>query len=149
VWRHINCYNFHNMPASAFRSAAYWRRKFFFSAAERSLYQVLRRLIPAYTVFAKVRFCDLISASAQKRAGRHQRRIESKQLDFLICDATLAPVMAVEVDDGSPGKRDQMVDAALAAVDVPVVHIPTRRCYGLEEVRQWVFPELQACASIR
>jgi Protein of unknown function (DUF2726) len=135
------------MPALAFTPASYWRRKFLFSAAERSFYQVLRQLIPAHTVFAKVRFSDLLSPVKSKRA-RHHRGIESKQLDFLICDATLAPVMALEFDDESPAKTDdQLVDAALAAVDVPVVHIPARRSYALDEVRQWIFPQLQASSS--
>lgn len=140
------------MQVLAFRPAAYWRRKFIFSTAERSFYQALRRLIPTYTVFAKVRFCDLVSASAETKHSWHRRGIESKQLDFLICDATLAPVMAVEFDNEPPTKtgnqsQDRLVDAALAAADVPVVHIPAQRSYALEEVRQWIFPQLQGCGS--
>lgn len=133
------------MPVLPFRSAAYWKRKFLFSAAERSFYQALRRLIPAYTIFAKVRFADLISSPTR---SRQRRGIESKELDFLICDATLAPVMALEFDDESAAEADdRLVDAALAEADVPVVHIPARRSYALDEVRQWILPQLQASSS--
>jgi hypothetical protein len=134
------------MPVLPFRSAAYWKRKFLFSAAERSFYEVLRRLIPAYTIFAKVRFADLISSPAPSKQHRHG--IESKELDFLICDATLAPVMALEFDDKSAAETDdRLVDAALAEADVPVIHIPARRSYAMDEVRQWILPQLQASSS--
>lgn len=132
----------------AVTSLAYWRKKLFSSAAERSFYEILRRIAPDYTVFAKVRLCDVIFAAARGKTWRTKRdRIQSKQLDFLICDATLAPVMAVELDDSSheqPDRktRDQLVDAALAAARVPIVRIPVARSYVLDQIRRLVSPHL-------
>src|SRR3979490_2248692 len=71
-------------------SLPYSKKKFFFSAAERSFYEILRRMAPDHTVFAKVRMCDVIAVSEGRKAGQ-TNGIQSKHLDFLICDATLAP----------------------------------------------------------
>lgn len=127
-----------------------WKGKFFFSAAKRSFYQMLRRISPEHTVFAKVRLCDVLSASRRINSGRaSDQRTQSKQLDFLICDATLAPVLAVELDDSSAvqvdGKtRDQFVNAALAAAAIPIVRIPMRWSYAPDDVQRWVVPHLHS-----
>ena len=132
----------------AVSSLAYWKKKFFFSAAQRSFYEILRRIAPDYTVFAKVRLCDLVSVSTGGKIwGTNHKGIQSKHLDFLICDATLAPVMAVELDDSSQAKadrktRNQLVDAALAAARVPILRIPVARSYGLDQIRRLVSPQL-------
>src|SRR5215471_4042568 len=118
------------MDAVAVSSPIDWKAKFFFSAAKRSFYQMLRRISPEHTVFAKVPLSDVLSASRRINSWQaNDQRTQSKQLDFLICDATLAPVLAVELD-GSPvvrghGKsKDQFVNAALAAAAIPIVRIP-------------------------
>ena len=132
-------------------SLPYSKRKFFFSAAERSFYEVLRRMAPDHTVFAKVRMCDVIAASEGRKA--HSDGIQSKHLDFLICDATLAPVVAIELDDSSHAQadrmaRDQFVDAALAAAEVPIVRIPAKRSYAMEDVRRLIFPHTRAVGPL-
>jgi hypothetical protein len=126
----------------------YSKRKFFFSAAERSFYKILRRITPDHTVFAKVRLCDVISVrKGTKTWQTSQNRIQSKHLDFVICDATMAPVVAIELDDSSHARADrkapgQFVDAALAAAAVPIVHISLSRSYALEDIRRLIFPHL-------
>ena len=134
----------------AVNSLAYWKKKIFFSAAERSFHEILRRIAPDYTVFTKVRLGDVIFASTGAKTWRtNHNRIQSKHLDFLICDATLAPVMAVELDDSSHAQadrkiRDQLVDAALAAARVSIVRIPVARSYVLDQIRRLVSPHLHA-----
>jgi len=136
------------MHPMAVTSLAYWRKKVFFSSAERSFYEILRRIAPDYTVFAKVRLCDVIFASARGKTWRTKHdRIQSKHLDFLICDATLAPVMAVELGDSSQTEAnrktcDQLVDAALAAARVPILRIPVARSYAIDQIRPLVSPHL-------
>src|SRR3984893_11003328 len=91
-------------------SLPYSKKKFFFSAAERSFYEILRRMAPDHTVFAKVRMCDVITVSKESGSWRASRnRIQSKHLDFLICDATLAPVVAIELDDSSHESEERRV----------------------------------------
>ena len=138
------------MRAVAVSSPVDWKGKFFFSAAKRSFYQMLRRVSPEHTVFAKVRLCDVLSASRRINSGQaNDQRTQSKQVDFLICDATLAPVLAVELDGRSEvrvdGKtRDQFVNAALAAAAIPVVRIPMRQSYAPDDLQRWIFPHLHS-----
>ena len=135
-------------------SLPYSKKKFFFSAAERSFYEILRRMVPDHTVFAKVRMCDVIAVSKGSGSWRtSHNRIQSKHLDFLICDATLAPVVAIELDDSSHARadrmaRDQFVDAALAAAEVPIVRIPAKRSYAVEDVRRLIFPHTRAVGPL-
>jgi hypothetical protein len=133
-------------------SLPYSKKKFFFSAAERSFYEILRRMAPDHTVFAKVRMCDVIAVSEGRKAWQ-TNGIQSKHLDFLICDATLAPVVAIELDDSSHARpdrkaRDQFVDAALAAAEVPIVRIPAKRSYAVEEIRRLIFPHTRAVGPL-
>jgi hypothetical protein len=108
----------------------------------------LRRIAPDYTIFAKVRLCDVIFASTRGKTWRTKHdRIHSKHLDFLVCDATLAPVIAVELDDSpdAPAAHktcDELVDAALATARVPIIRIPVARSYVLDQIRRLVSPYL-------
>jgi len=135
-------------------SFPYSKKKLFFSAAERSFYEILRRIAPDHTVFAKVRLCDLTSVSSESKIWQiNHNRSQSKQLDLLICDAALAPVMAIEFDD-SPRERadrnarDQFVGAALVAAAVPIVRIRRRRSYMLEDIRPLVSPHLHGLGPL-
>jgi very-short-patch-repair endonuclease len=116
----------------------YVRRKYFFSAAERSFYEVLRRLLPEQTVFAKVRLADVIRVPKGTDSWQsHHNRIDRKHLDFIICDADLAPIVAVELDDSSHDgderrERDRFIDQALAATQFPIIHVRAKRGYQLD-----------------
>ena len=135
-------------------SLPYSKKKFFFSAAERSFYEILQRITPDHTVFAQVRVCDVIAVSERSGTWQsNQTRIQSKHLDFLICDATLAPVVAIELDDSSHARasrkaRDQFVDAALAAAEVPILRIPVKRSYVIEDIRRLIFPHISAAGPL-
>ena len=130
----------------------YARRKYFFSAAERSFYEILRRLVPDYTVFAKVRLVDVVrvsNGSSSRRADLN--RIDRKHLDFVLCDQNLAPVLAVELDDSSHDdekrkERDEFVDRVLVAAAFPIVHIRAQRSYQLDEVRRKLAPHIKTPA---
>ena len=131
-------------------SLPYSKKKFFFSGAERSLYQILRCISPDHSVFANVRLCDLTATSDDDKDRRtnHNR----KNLDFLICDATLTPVIAIELHSSSARAnrklRDQAVDAALTAAAIPLVRIPVKRSYALDEVRRLIFPHVHGLGPV-
>jgi hypothetical protein len=80
------------------------------------------------------------------RSDANETNRRRKNLDFLICDATLAPVVAIELvsSDARVGRKsdDQFVDAALAAAAIPIVRIPVKRSYVLDEVRRLIFPHV-------
>jgi hypothetical protein len=126
----------------------YSRRNYFFSAAERSLYEILRRLTPEHTVFAKVRLAELVYIRESVPRQAHLSRIDRRQVDFVVCDKNLAPVVAIELDDAShqPAERrvrDQFVDEVLAAASLPVIHVPERAGYVLDEIHQLLAPYLR------
>src|SRR5438132_1702027 len=86
----------------------YSKKNYFFSAAERSFYEILRRLAPNHALFAKVRLADVIYVD--KRTTSRQadlNRICSKHVDSLLCDSNLAPVVAIELDDSSHDGEDR------------------------------------------
>ncbi len=131
----------------------YARRNYFFSAAERSFYEVIRRLLPQHTVFAKVGLSDVIRVAKGTRSWRSYRnKIDRKHLDFVICDADLAPVVAVELDDSSHDaeerrERDEFVDLALAAAGLTIIHVRAQRGYQLDELRALFSPHLEVSAQ--
>jgi len=133
-----------------FAALPYSKRKYFFSAAERSFYEILRRLVPGHTVFAKVRLADVVCVSNNASSWQsHFNRIDRKHLDFILCDSDLAPVMAIELDDRSHDDedrklRDRFVDQVMASVSLPIVRIRAKRAYNLEEVRRVLAPHVRA-----
>lgn len=115
------------------------------SPAERSFFGVLQQALQGeFTPLAKVRLADILrvhrSISAQRRAAAFNR-VSSKHSDFVICATDTFHVIAVvELDDKSHRgearqRRDQFLDAALAAAGIPVLHISGQRSYSIQDVR--------------
>jgi len=132
----------------------YRRRSFLFSAAERSFYNTLRGLVPDHMIFVKVRLGDLVDVSSLEQSfWRHFNPIQRKLVDFVVCDPTLSPVVAIELDHSKlrhdqPSSRDQLVNSVLANVALPVVRIPERRRYIAGELRRLLSPYLRAPAPV-
>jgi hypothetical protein len=130
----------------------YLATKYFFSAAERSFYQVLKRLASDHTVFAKVRLADLVYVSKGAASWQsHFNRINRKHVDFVLCNRDLAPVVAIELDDASHEEeerrdRDEFVDQVLASAGLPIVHIRAKRAYAIDQLRAELRPYLPAKA---
>jgi very-short-patch-repair endonuclease len=115
------------------------------SPAERSFFGVLQQALGReFTPLAKVRLADLLrvqrGVSAQRRAAAFNR-VSSKHADFVVClSDTFRVVGVVELDDKSHRRdarqrRDQFLDAALAAAGIPVLHITAQRSYSITDVR--------------
>jgi hypothetical protein len=124
----------------------YSKRKYFFSRAERSFYEVLHRLVPDHTVFAKVRLSDVVYVNrGTTERQSFLNRIIQKHVDFILCDGALSPILAIELDDSSHdsasrSERDEFVDSVLAAAGLPLLHVRAKHGYVLEEVRQTLSP---------
>jgi very-short-patch-repair endonuclease len=126
----------------------YSRRNYFFSAAERSLYEILRRLTPEHTVFAKVRLADVVYVNGTVSRQSYVNRIDRKHLDFVVCDKNLAPVVAIELDDachrgGELRARDEFLEQVLAAAALPIIRMPARRAYVMDEIHRLLSPYLR------
>lgn len=119
------------------------RRKHLLSAAERSFYEVLRRVVGGrFNLFLKVRLADIVYV--ERGTGQwqsHFNRIQSKHVDFLLCDAKLiAPMTVIELDDSSHDRedrksRDKVVDAVCKAAGLRVIRIRAQRAYSPESLR--------------
>jgi hypothetical protein len=115
----------------------YRKKDYLFTAAERSFYEVLCGVVDGQLhVFPKIRLADLVwmpKGTANQQA--HRNRIQSKHVDFVLCDREkIAPVLVIELDDSSHEaeerrERDSFVDSALFAAGLPIFHIPARKAY--------------------
>jgi hypothetical protein len=116
-----------------------------FSPAERSFLGVLEQAIGKhYQIFGKVRVADVVETTRGLSASNRQtafNRIRAKHFDFLLCDQdNLAVVCAIELDDKSHQKvsrrqRDAFVVELCRTIGLPLVQIPAKRTYSVEEIR--------------
>ena len=97
-------------------------------------------------IFAKVKLADLISITPGQPFWEHFSPINRKYIDFVVCHATLSPVLAIEVDHLRSLKSDEpsmdQVKSILANASLPVVHIPQKRQYLFNELRRLLRPYL-------
>jgi very-short-patch-repair endonuclease len=129
----------------------YKRRGYLLSVAERSFYEVLCGVLDNQLhVFPKVRLWDLVYLpKGTKNWMTHKNRVQSKHVDFVLCDRqSIAPVLVIELDDASHERedrkeRDAFLDKALAAASLPILHIATKRSYAPKELAELIQQKLQ------
>ena len=133
---------------------AYQLRPSLLTKAERSFYGVLRQVLrEEWTVFAKVRVSDIVTVPRGVSGWQTQfNRVQSKHIDFVVCNpSTLRVLAAVELDDSSHRKlerkeRDAFVDEVFATAKLPLIHVPARQAYTLDNVRELLLPHLKRSA---
>lgn len=124
----------------------YRRNQFFLTDSEKSFFGVLKSVVPDHLLIAlKPRLGDVLYVPRGTKGKRsHANRINQKHLDFLLCDArSLNPVLAIELDDQSHQRsdrqsRDEFVDSALKAADIPILHVRACRAYVPLEIKQQI-----------
>jgi len=127
---------------------SYFRKPFLLSKPEKYFYNILREVFGTYTVLAKVRLADLVDANRRHPNWQANfNRIRSKHIDFVICDAWLCPLIAVELDGSSHKcidrqQRDKLVDEILKDASLEIVHVPRAKRYFHEEIRRLLLPKL-------
>lgn len=116
-----------------------------FSAAERSFLGVLDQAVgPEHRVFGKVRVADV--AAVKPGLGNSARqgalnRIAAKHFDFVVCRTDdLSVVCAVELNDKSHSRqraqaRDELVANVCRAINLPLLAVPAKAQYSLQDVR--------------
>ena len=133
-----------NSTAAEPEPLPYKRKDFLLTKAERSFFGVLQTAAGTqYLIFAMVRLADLIYiARGTKSRQSHFNRIQSKHIDFVLCDPqSVRPLLAIELDDSSHDRpdrqdRDSFVDAALAVAGLPILRVPARSGYNAKELAQ-------------
>jgi len=83
----------------------------------------------------------------------YTNKIDRKHVDFLLCNPkAVRPFLGIELDDKSHQRndrqeRDQFVDQVFAAAGIPLVRVPVKHTYSLQEVQALLQPYIQLDAS--
>jgi len=120
----------------------YHARNYFFTKAENSFFQVLRQAVGSrYVIFAKVRLSDVLDIDrGVERYQSHRNRIQSKHVDFVLCEPQDFRICAaLELDDASHERddrvsRDHFLKTAFEAAGLPLIRVPVRRGYQPREL---------------
>ena len=137
---------FYRRFAKASASWPYRKTDHLLTPAERSFFGVLGQAIDSdLYIFAKVRLSDLLWLPQGTRDRQaYLNRIQSKHVDFVLCDsATTEPRLLIELDDSSHQKarrrsRDAFLDEAVRRAGLPILRVPAKRSYAPGELRQLI-----------
>jgi very-short-patch-repair endonuclease len=106
-------------------------------------------------VFSKVSLGDIFYVKSND-ASKHRiytNKIDRKHVDFLLCNPkAVRPFLGIELDDKSHQRndrqeRDQFVDQVFAAAGIPLVRVPVKHTYSLQEVQALLQPDPAGCQS--
>jgi hypothetical protein len=136
---------FNLSPKPGIDLSAYSLRGSIFTKNEHAFYQTLKEVVgQRYVIFAKVRLSDMFSIKSGEKYQSNLNRINSKHLDFLLCDPeTFKPLCGIELDDRSHQrstrkKRDEFVDSLFQATKLPLLRIPAKMKYTPEYVKSQI-----------
>src|SRR5262245_4949813 len=91
-------------------------------------------------VFSMVRLADIIKVRAKTRKSQSwNSRIQSKHLDFVVCDyETLEVKLAIELEDPAESRtpRDRFVYVALTAAGLPLLRVRVQEKYETAALRK-------------
>jgi len=138
----------------------YRQKKTLFTEAERSFLGVLDQCIDPkqHRIFGKVRVADIVEPNPTKNRSDWSRafgKIKAKHFDYVICATdTLKPVCAIELDDKSHNQkkrqqRDQLLESVCKDANLPLIRVPAKRSYKLEEVKALLSKHFAAVAGSR
>lgn len=124
---------------------AYTKQDALFSPAERSFLGVLQQAIGSDAqIFGKVRVADVITPKKGATKSDWQKafnKISGKHFDFILCNKEdLSIICAIELDDASHNsktrqKRDQFLEEACKSSSLPLIQIPAKSSYNINEIR--------------
>jgi len=132
------------------RHLPYRRKDYLLTRAERAFFSALCQAVGEdYLLFAKVRLADLVFLPKGTESRQtHFNRVQSKHVDFLLCDrSVIRPLLAIELDDSSHAafarrERDDFVDAALAAAGLAILRVRVRASYSAPDLRRQIQAKL-------
>jgi len=109
------------------------------TAPERELYGRLRQALPDYLIFSQVQLSRIIDVAPEAEHQAWLNRINRMSVDFVICAADGAKILAaIELDDSSHDrperiKADSKKDKALLSAGVAIIRWPVK---GMPNPRQ-------------
>jgi len=121
----------------------YLKKDYLLTEAEKKFYFILSEMLGNdYLIFSKVRMADLLylPKMSNSKYYHYQNKIQSKHVDFLICDKeSIKPLLAIELDDSSHSElnriaRDMLVDKIFESAKLPILHIKVSGSYDKEKL---------------
>ena len=75
---------------------------------ETALFFELKKQLPNYYIFLNMRIADVIDAINGHGFYQRRNKILPKHIDFVICNSSFKPIVAVELNGGYHNKLEQM-----------------------------------------
>jgi hypothetical protein len=123
----------------------YFARETLMTRAELTFFHALSTVIDKGLIIApKVRLADVINCTEKNWALGYGPKISSKHIDFVLAEKFSGKILlCIELDDKSHLKpdrqrRDQFVNKALAAAQIPFLRVPVTRSYPLQDLRNLI-----------
>lgn len=135
------------------------RQDSFFSATEESFLSLLEKGCgDRYRVFTKIRLGDVIGVREEGLSATAKRdamnKINSRLLDFVLCDRTTMKVAAViELEPVEASnmqmKRNWFLKNSLSAAGVPFLRFKARPGYRADELGEFIHTKLRQAEYVR
>lgn len=107
----------------------YRKRYTLMNNSESSFFHLMRKHLPdGYHIFPKMRIADIIETKDGKGYYKQRNKILPKHVDFIVCNSSLRPVCAIEIDGKShdtPEMRDRdvLIEYIFKSVDIPLERV--------------------------
>lgn len=123
-----------------------YHTKFILTGPEYKFYMALKPLMDAHNLIIcpKVGLKDLFEVNAgTPDRMKYFGKISHKHMDFLVCDESLRPVFAIELDDKSHRRsdvqeRDAFKNRVFESAGFPLYRIPTNKSYSVDYLCQYL-----------
>jgi hypothetical protein len=122
-----------------------YRRKSLLSPAELEFYNVLKLAVgDRFLILLKVSVGDLCEITHREVNQVAFDRLAAEQMDFVLCDqTTLAPVVAIELDDSTlyardRAERDAFMKELFRVIGVALIHQRVQMGYDPAAIARWV-----------
>ena len=123
-----------------------YQTKFILTKNEYRFFNALKPMADAKSLIIcpKIGLKDLFEVKALKEEKHgYLSRISQKHVDFVICDARLHPLYAIELDDKSHQAakarvNDEFKNGLFAATNLPLYRIPAAADYTEDYLRKYI-----------
>lgn len=118
----------------------YFRKKTLLNEGEQVLFHRLIEAMPACYVLAQVRLADIVGIKKCDNRQSWFNKIQSKSVDFVICNKSFVVLACVELDGKTHAqedrqKADRSKDEVLQTVGIPMVRIEAGKLGSVEEIK--------------
>lgn len=122
----------------------YEKRGSLLTPAEQQFYHALTAAVgDRFAICPMVRVAELLQVRHEARErGAWQGRINSKHIDFVLCDPqSLTPRVCLELDDATHEQperqaRDAFLNESFASAGLPLLRVPTAKNYDARQLNE-------------